>query len=304
MRLHHNLSGLLWASGLALSLSAQDVRRGSAFRTDIGMILVPVNVTDHDGKTLTGLRRENFTVFDEQSPQPIVSFSNEDSPVSVGLVLDVSGSMRNTLNDFKEVIHGLLDAANPEDEFSLFTVSSTPAHLSGFTTDGASMESSVQWARAGGDTALIDTIYLALTQMHAARRPRRALLVMSDGVDNHSRYSKGELMSIAVEADTQVYTIIIDNSPMNKKPIELTEEHQGWNFLQSLSERTGGINFRVRSAAAAKDAARKAGEAIRNQYVIGYRAPNSPASGKWHRIRVKADVPHASVYARSGYYAR
>jgi Ca-activated chloride channel family protein len=268
------------------------------------MILVPVNVTDHDGNTLTGLRRENFTIFDEQRAQPIVSFTSEDSPASVGLVLDVSGSMRSTLNDFKQVVHEFLDGANPEDEFSLFTVSSAPARLSEFTTDSGTVENSVRLVRAGGDTALIDTIYLALTRMRAASRSRRALLVMSDGVDNHSRFSKGELMGVAVEADTQIYTIVIDNTPINKKPIELTEEHQGWNFMQSLSERTGGVNFRVKSVGGAKDAARRTGEAIRNQYVIGYRAPDMLASGKWHRIRVKADVPHSSVYARSGYYSR
>jgi Ca-activated chloride channel family protein len=304
MRRKSAFTVILLVSGLAVSLPAQDAPRRSAFRSDIGLILVPVNVTDRNGRSVTGLRRENFAVFDEQSPQEIVSFTREDSPVSVGLVLDTSGSMRTTLGGLKEVIREFLDHANPEDEFSLFTVSSTPARLAEFTSDPADLENSVQRTRAGGDTALVDTIYLALTHMRAAPRPRRSLLVLSDGVDNHSRYSRGELMSLAVESDTQIYTIAIDANPANQKPVQLTEEHQGWNYLQSLSERTGGLNFRVRTLSGARDAARKAADAMRNQYVIGYRAPAASHSGKWHRIRVTADVPHASIYARSGYYSR
>lgn len=286
------------------TMDAQQAVRTSTFRTDSGMILVPVSVTDRNGKTLAGLPREAFTVYDDQAPQPIVSFSGEDSPASVGLVLDISGSMANELQDFKNVVHEFLAVANPEDEMFLSTVSTRPSGASSFTADFGTVEESVRSTRAGGGTALIDTIYLALTHMRAASRSRRALVVMSDGMDNSSRYSKAELMSAAVESDTQIYSIIIDNAPLNKKPMELTEEHRGWMLLGDLSEKTGGLDFRVRSLSAAKDAARKAGEAIRNQYVIGYRTPDGTPSGKWHRIRVKADIPHASIYARSGYYSR
>ena len=265
---------------------------------------MPVTVTDHKGKTLGGLHREDFTVFDEQVSQQIVSFTGEDSACSVGVVLDISGSMRNQLNDFKDVVHEFLAASNNEDEMFLLTVSSTPAVASGFTEDFSLLERSVRSAFAGGGTALIDTAYLGLTRMRKAERPRRAMLVLSDGVDNHSRYSKSELMNVAMEADTQIYTIIIDNTPLGKKPIELTEEHRGWDLMDDLAEKTGGLSFRVRSVGDAKSAARNIGEAIRNQYMIGYRPPEIAGSGKWHRIRVKADVPRASIYAPSGYYAR
>jgi Ca-activated chloride channel family protein len=271
---------------------------------DTGIVLVPVTVMDHQGKTVGGLQRGNFTLFDEQMPQRIVSFAAEDSPSSVGLVLDISGSMRNTLPDLKAVLHDFLSLANPEDEFFLLTVSTKPGTVSGFTEDREALEAAAQWTRAGGGTALIDTIHLALTRMHDARRQRRALLVLSDGVDNYSRYSKAELLGMAVEADTQIYTIAIDTAPMSKKPIELAQERGGLILLADLAERTGGLTFRVRNGGAAKEAVRKAAQAIRNEYVIGYRTPDASPSGKWHRIRVKADVPGTRTYARSGYYSR
>jgi Ca-activated chloride channel family protein len=268
------------------------------------MVLVPVTVTDHNGKTIDGLQAENFAVFDERVPRRIVSFVGDDLPCSVGLLLDVSGSMRGTLNVSKDVVHAFLAESNPQDEFSLLGVSTRPEAISNFTTDLAVLEQSVQFSQAGGRTALIDTVYLGLNRMRDASRPRRALFILSDGMDNNSRYSKAELMRVAVEADTQIYTIIIDNASANKKPIELAEERRGEALLEDLSERTGGLTFRVRNTGEALKAARKVGKALRSEYVIGYQAPDPTAQGKWRRIRVKVDVPHTSVSARNGYYSR
>ena len=297
-------------------LEAQREPRSSTFRTSTGMVLVPVNVTDHNGKTIDGLQKQNFTIFDEQISQQIVSFTREDSPCSIGLVLDISGSMRNTLGGAKDVVQSFLRTANPEDEFLLLTVSTQPAAMPEFTTDIATIERGIEFTRAGGMTALIDTVYLGLSRMREAHQPRRALLILSDGIDNQSRYSQSELMRVALEADVQIYTIIIDNGSAGgssgtvpfrpgliRKPWDRGEERQGPEMLEKLADKTGGLHFRVRNSVEAKAAAVKAGEAIRNVYVIGYRAPDSNASGKWHRIRVKVDIPHTSVSARNGYYS-
>jgi Ca-activated chloride channel family protein len=280
------------------------------------MVLVPVTVTDHDGKTLEGLRAENFKVLEDQSPQQIVSFTAEDAPSSVGLVLDVSGSMRNALDTAKGVSHAFLQTANPEDEFLLLTVSTQPEAVSGFTTDIADLEESIGRTSPGGMTALIDTVYLGLNSMRKARQPRRGLLILSDGMDNYSRYSKGELMRAALEANVQIYTIIVGNGSgggstggapfrpsLIAKPIDQAREHEGPNMLEELSEKTGGLHFRAQSDNEAKKAAIKAGRALRNQYVIGYQPPTSGAPGKWHQIRVKSNLPKVNVYARNGYYS-
>jgi Ca-activated chloride channel family protein len=297
-------------------IAAQSAARPAAFRTNAQMVLVPVTVTDHDGKTLEGLRAENFKVLEDQSPQQIVSFTAEDAPSSVGLVLDVSGSMRNALDTAKGVSHAFLQTANPEDEFLLLTVSTQPEAVSGFTTDIADLEEGIGRTSPGGMTALIDTVYLGLNSMRKARQPRRGLLILSDGMDNYSRYSKGELMRAALEADVQIYTIIVGNGSggsstggapfrpsLIAKPIDQAREHEGPNMLEELSEKTGGLYFRAQSDIEAREAAIKAGRALRNQYVIGYQPPTSGAPGKWHQIRVKSNLPKVNVYARNGYYS-
>jgi Ca-activated chloride channel homolog len=296
-------------------LDAQSSAVPASFRTGAQMVLVPVTVTDHNGKTIEGLRADNFSLLEDQVPQQISSFTAEDAPCSVGLVLDVSGSMRNTLGSAKGVIQSFFQTANAEDEFLLLTVSTQPESVSGFTNDVADLEDSVERASPGGMTALIDTVYLGLNGMRKARQPRRALLVLSDGMDNFSRYSKGELMRVALEADVQIYTIIVDGGAagtsngapfrpsMIAKPIDQARERQGPLLLEELSEKTGGLHFHVRSDSEAREAAIKVGRALRNEYIIGYQPPNSGATGKYHRVHVKSNVPKVNVYARNGYYA-
>lgn len=296
--------------------NAQPSTAPAAFRTSAQMVLVPVAVTDHNGKTVEGLGAKDFTIFEDHVPQQITSFTAEDAPASVGLVLDVSGSMRDSLEGAKTVAHSFLESANPEDEFLLLTVSTEPDAVSNFTTDVAGLEDSIAHTAAGGMTALIDTVYLGLNHMRHAHQPRRAILILSDGMDNYSRYSKGELMREALEADVQIYAIIVGNTAggsasggapfrpsMVGKPIDQAREREGPNLLEELSEKTGGLYFHVRSVAEAKEAAAKAARALRNQYVIGYQPPSSGPSGKWRQVRVKSNVPKVHVYARSGYYA-
>lgn len=303
--------------GTAADLKAQRNSSPATFRANAQMVLVPVTVTDHNGKTIEGLHAENFTVLDDQKPQEIVSLAREDSPCSVGLVLDSSGSMRHTLGRVKDIAHGFLEIANPEDEFQLLTVSTQPAVFSGFTTDKAAWEKEIDGTRPEGMTALIDTIYLALSRMRAGHRPRRALLVLSDGIDNYSHYSEAELMRVALEADVQVYAILVNDGSvggatggaifrpsMAAKPWDRARENQGPAMLEKLSDKTGGLHFRVKTAAEAREAMMHVGEAIRDQYVIGYQPPDSGQSGKWHRVRIKANVQKVNVYARNGYYAR
>ena len=288
-----------------------------ALRANVNMILVPVTVTDRRGANVNGLERTSFTVLDDKIPQKIVSFSSEDSPCSVGVVLDISGSMRYTLGGAKDVVKAFLKTTNTEDEFLLLTVSTLPAAVPGFTADIAALEKSIEFARPGGMTALIDTVYLGLSRMREARRPRRALLILSDGIDNQSRYSQGELMRVALEADVQIYTIIIGNGlaagstgtfpfrpSLARKPWDRGPDLQGPEMLEKLSDRTGGLHFRARNQAEANEDVIKAGQALRNEYLIGYQPPDSGTAGKWHHVKVKLDRDQVQVYARTGYYAR
>jgi Ca-activated chloride channel family protein len=280
------------------------------------MVLVPVTVTDHNGKIVEGLRAENFNIVDDDKPQKIVSFSSDDAPCSIGLVLDVSGSMQNALGRAKEIAQAFFEAANREDEFLLLTASTQPAAMPAFATDTAALEESIGFAKPGGQTALIDTAYLALSRMQEAQWPRRALLILSDGVDNHSRYSEKDLRSLSLEADVQIYTIVVDDSlsglgtsitpyrsSLVTKPWDRTGQRVGPEMLEKLSLLTGGLYFHARNSDEAKQAVVQAGRALRSEYVIGYHPPRSGTSGKWHRIRVKSNAANVHVHSRNGYYS-
>lgn len=289
---------------MGTSAGAGESSGSSTFRSDSRLILVPVTVTDRRGSPVVGLTAGSFTVFEGKMPQAIVSFSEEDVPCSVGVIFDISGSMKYKLTQAKTALRALFRYFEPEDEAMLMSVSDRPSIRTGFTSDFGTITDGVMFVKAGGNTALVDTIYLALAKMRQARNPRKALLVISDGVDNHSRYSKGELMSAASEADVEIHSIAIYEDPGSRKAIELQEESRGLAFLNDLAERNGGMHLVVRNESEMNQAAINIGRAMRNQYVIGYRPAGKDLSGKWRAIQVKLGIPETRVHARHGYYWR
>ena len=275
----------------------------TVIRSEVRLVLVPVTVTDRRGAVVNGLGREHFKLLEEKTPLPIASFTQEDAPCSVGIVFDVSGSMKPALPQAKSTLRAFFETFNPEDEAFLMSVSSVPRELTKFTSQFTGLLDSVRFTSAGGSTAFIDTMYLALNRMREAQHARRALLVISDGMDNHSRYSQKDLMKLASEADVQIHTIALYSPPLTKKPIELQQERQGLGLLEELARRTGGLHFIARDGNDVNEIVAKIGQALRNQYVIGYRPRTVDGSGKWRSIRVKSTLPDVMVYARPGYYA-
>jgi len=274
------------------------------FRADTNLILVPVTVTDGRGSTIKGLGVESFTVLDNRQPQPIAAFYSEDTPSSIGIVLDVSGSTRDILVQEKAAVRALLQLSNPEDDFFLVAVSSNPRVLAERVSDPREIEDLVRWEKAGGGTALCDAVYLALHQARLRPKSRRALLVISDGMDNYSHYSKKDLMREVVESDTQIYTIALNNAPAGVKGVATAEFQRGLMLMDDLAEKSGGLSVRLRGYQDPSPAAAKISAAIRNQYVIGYQSPDNDRSEQWHRIQVKVNLQKANVYARSGYQLR
>jgi Ca-activated chloride channel family protein len=272
-----------------------------AFRSNATLVLVPVAVVDRRGAIVNGLASDAFTLIEDGVRQPIRSFSEEDAPVSLGIVLDLSGSMKTVLGPAKEALGALMKEANPDDEAFLNTVSTRPKAYSGFTGNFDDVLSRVAFEGAGGDTALVDTIYGSLQELRKGVHTRKALLVISDGMDNHSRYSKGELLDRAMEFDAQIYTVAVDSGPRYSKPMEQMEARQGRVFLDELATRTGGLSFVVRESKDIAEAAATIGQALRNQYVIGYAPPVDDRSAKWHRITVKVARAGVRAYARVGY---
>ncbi len=273
---------------------------GHAIKVDVDLVLVPVTVTDGMGRIVSGLRRDNFAVYDDKQPQRIVSFSSEDVPFSVGLVFDTSGSMKGKMDTARLAAQAFWQSANPDDEAFLVTFSQRAELQVDFTRDFADIQNGLLFAVPRGPTALIDAVDLALRRLKSAHNTRKALLVISDGGDNNSRRSAGELMRFAKEADAQIYAVGIHDSP------QTFEERAGPLLLEGLAKATGGQHFMVRSANELPDIAARIGVALHDQYMIGYHPPTGAEPGKWRQVRVRLQAPKGlpdlRVYARTGYY--
>lgn len=281
--------------------------RGASIKVEVNLVLVPVTVTDPRGRLVSGLQKENFKVFENKKRQSIVSFSGEDVPASIGLVFDTSGSMRDKIVKARSATKSFFETLNPDDEAFLLTFAGRPTLPRGFSSNFSQMQNSLFAETPKGRTALIDAVFLALDRMGSAGNPRRALLVVSDGIDNHSRYLMRDLMEVAVEADVQIYSIGIHDWLRNlDEPAERIEIRRGHHLLEDLSELTGGMHLVVKDFNNLKDVMHKIAIALHNQYVIGYHPPGAPLDGKWRKINVRLDPPRGlpplNVYARRGYY--
>jgi Ca-activated chloride channel homolog len=272
----------------------------SSIRVDVNMTLVPVTVMDSWGRNVLGLDRENFRVFDGTEPRPIVSFTRSDAPVSIGLIYDCSRSMAPKFKIARQAPTQLFSHLNPEDEAFLVTVSDRPELRHGFTTQLNDLMSTLMFVNPGGSTSLVDGVYLALHEMKKARNPRKALIIVSDGGDNNSRYSFRELAQLAAESDTQIFSICLWQAPQSP------EEVAGPALLAKLAQASGGINFMTSDANAMEGTFAHIGVTLHNEYMLGYYPSGNAPAGKYRKIKVQVLVPAGvsklQVFARSGYY--
>ena len=230
-------------------------------------------------------------------PQPIVAFSTEELPASIGMVLDVSGSMRPKLTAARSLVSALLKAYDTSDEALFLKCADRPGMQSDLTRNILSFENLLRAATPGGWTALVDSIYMALDRMKPARNSRRVVVVVSDGVDNHSRHTRRELLSRAVESEAQIFTICTRDMPGSRKAIELQEDNQGMAFLNDLAHATGGVYFQIDSAGSIPGVAARIAMDLHHQYLLGYRPTDSSRKGL-RRIQVKLDVPRRAPLLR------
>src|SRR5271165_4839276 len=266
------------------------------------LVLVPVTITDPMNRLVTGLEKENFKLFEGSAAQEIKSFSSEDAPVSLGVIFDSSGSMSSKMDRAKDAVSEFFKTANPQDEFFMITFSDEPEEVSDFTSSVDEIQGKLMYAVPRRRTALLDAIYMGVTKMRQARYAKKALLIISDGGDNHSRYTENEIKALVKEADVMVYAIGIYDRYF---PTE--EERLGPQLLGDIAELTGGRAFTVENPNDLADVATKIGVELRNQYVLGYRPSKAVRDGKWRKIKVKLlppkGLPPLRVYARTGYYA-
>jgi Ca-activated chloride channel homolog len=271
-------------------------------KKDVDVVLIPVTITDPMNRLVTGLEKDNFSVYEGSERQDIRHFSSEDAPISLGVIFDVSGSMANKIDKSRDAVVEFFKTANPDDEFFMITFNDRPELLNDFTQSVEDIQGKLVYTLPKGRTALLDAIYLGLNKMKQAKHAKKALLIISDGGDNHSRYTSGEIKSLVKEADVQMYAIgLYDTS------YRTPEEAGGPALLSELTETTGGRAFTIDNVNELADVATKIGVELRNQYVLGYRPKNATKDGKWHKVKVKLlppkGLPPLHVYAKSGYYA-
>src|SRR5579864_2527193 len=176
-------------------------------RTSVELVLVPVTVMDSSNRIVTGLEENNFQLYEDKHPQPIKHFWKEDAPVSVGIVLDVSGSMNSKIERARDAVGAMLKASNPQDEFFLITFADQPTLVQDFTPNVDDIQSHLLFTTPKGRTCLMDAIVLAVSNMRKARYQRKALVIVSDGGDNRSRYTEKDVKSLIKEQDLLVYSI-------------------------------------------------------------------------------------------------
>jgi Ca-activated chloride channel homolog len=285
---------------LTCVLSAQEQKLEQSphkLNIDVDVVLATATVTDRDGRFVTGLERENFKISEDKVPQDIVYLSSEDVPVSVGIVFDISGSMKDKLKTAVQAAVTFLKGGSPDDEYFLVEFADRPTG-SEFTSDIAKLQQRFMFSKAKGRTALYDAVYMGLNKLEESNNTKRALLLITDGEDNRSRYTFSNVKQYIKEKDVQMYTIGITSGPGD------AAAEQGKALLRDLSAISGGESF-TPSIYQLEETCRAIAKELKYQYVIGYRSSNTAKDGKYRKIKVTAEYPNSklNVRAKQGYYA-
>ncbi len=270
-------------------------------RVDASLVLVPVHATSERGTSVTDLLKENFRLYEDGVEQRVSYFSQQDSPVSVGLVFDSSGSMANKIRESADAAAAFFKTANTGDEFFLVEFGEKPKLMMPFTLDSDQIYRQIARTKAFGRTSLIDAIHLALVQMKNARNSRKAIVLLSDGGDNRSRLTREEIKSALLESEIQVYAMGLFDS-LKHTP----EEKNGPQLLDELAVQSGGRLFTVDRIDDLDTVSATIGTALRNEYLLGYVPSNPSRDGKYRHVKVSIvspQVPALNVSYRQGYYA-
>jgi VWFA-related protein len=283
---------------------AEPPRARTNLRIDTNLVLVPVTVCDPLNRPVTGLEKEHFRVLEDKVEQTITHFSMDDEPVAVGLVFDVSGSMGPKLAKSREAAAAFFKTANPEDEFFLIEFNDSPRLSVPLTTNVEDIQNRLTFSQSKGRTALLDAIMLALTEMKRSKKNRKALLIISDGGDNSSRYTENEVRNVVRENDTLIYAIGVFEGGGGR--MRTPEEAAGPGLLNDLCEQTGGRHLPAETSEL-PDISAKIGVELRNRYVLGFVPQKQLRDGRYHMLQVRVvppkGLPTLRAFYRHGYNA-
>ena len=268
-------------------------------RVDVDLVLLPVTVSDPMNHAVTSLKKENFAIYEGNQQQEIRYFSTEDTPISVAILLDVSKSMSDKIDTERAALVEFFTNANPNDEYFAIAFSDRPRVLADSTQSLDQLQGQLLAAEPGGPTAMLDAVYLAISKLRSAHYERKAILILSDGGDNASRYKLREIKSLARESDVQIYAVGLFETFF----FNTIEERLGRVWLGEITDVTGGRTITVDNRGKVPEAAATISREMRNQYVLGYR-PTSTAGTKWRKVKVRLTSPDERslrAYYRQGY---
>jgi Ca-activated chloride channel homolog len=269
------------------------------FKSDVVTVFVKVSVTDPVNRYVTGLQKQYFSVYEDNVKQSLLHFSQQSAPVSVGILFDISGSMATNLNigKAKTRIFEFLKSGNPGDEYFLITFNENVDLVQAFRDETAALQNYIFIQQADGATALYDAVYRGLDEVKKGRNEKKALILVTDGEDNSSKYTPAEIQELCKESNVQIYSIGL-----------LGPEGYGKSLVNGISDVTGGRAFFSNNLDDVDYYIGLVHVELRNQYLLGYTPTNTAYDGKWRRIRIKLDkprgLPKLSIRAREGYYAR
>jgi Ca-activated chloride channel family protein len=271
---------------------------------DVELVQLPVSVLDKHGLPVRGLQQEHFSVYEDKIPQRISLFTQEDIPLSVGLVIDVSGSMLEKLDRLNTAVTTFIGESNPQDETFLVTFEDEVFLESDFTGDPRDFIRSLVGTPSSRGTALYDAVFVTSKYLkRSASQAKKVLLVVSDGEDNKSKYNLAQARQAVGEDKIIVYTIGLLSSDSSVYGMQDT----GKTALKQLAEGTGGASFFPQKISEVEDVCRKIARDLRNQYTIGYRPSNQNLDGTWRKVVVRINppktMPHLKVRTKQGYYA-
>lgn len=293
----------MWPLFLLAFVSFQQ-DEGFRISADVQQVVLPVTVTNRQGGFVTGLNESAFTVYEDGKPRKIGFFSSRDVPVTVGLVIDNSSSMRPRRNATNVAALDFIRLSNPEDEAFVVNfndqVSFSLPEGTPFTSDREQLRAALNKAQPGGKTALYDAISASLEHLHRGGRDRKALIVISDGGDTASRFGFRDVLEKARTSHASIYTIILID-PNDQDPARRPD------LMAKLARATGGDSFRPESMQALFEACGQIARELRSQYTLAY-TPDPPSqAGRYHTIRVAVHSPgrgKIEVRTRPGYYER
>ncbi len=292
----------VWAQKPTPTPTPDDPTKPIAVRTDL--VTLTLTVTDLYGRYVSGLSKNAFTVIDNNKEQEVTFFSDSDAPVSVGILFDVSGSMSgDKIQKARTALKRFVSSSHPSDEYFLIAFNNRAELLMDRTRDAEAVLQKLTLVHPAKNTALYDAVYLGLERVTRGSHQKRALLIISDGQDNASRYNFGEVRRLMKESDVVTYAIGILDRGDSASQMGM----QGQAFLDELSSVSGGKAFYPNTAIEMDEIFERIALELRHQYSIGYTPADFQPDGKWRKVKVKVKpprgLPRLTVRSREGYYA-